>query len=149
MRIGPHLAGFCRTCNSVNLPMQGLVLCAQDRFTYCCAQASQASSFPPARTLNSAKIVFFSIEEAMKRDQMLMEAILGQLLQSPDPLIGTSSIVQRLNVELSVVHHHLNLLQDRELVQESKNGVWRLTNQGHDYLEGTPEQSISLNLSSK
>ncbi|WP_147383997.1 hypothetical protein [Noviherbaspirillum sedimenti] len=85
----------------------------------------------------------------MKRDPMLMEAILGQFLQSPDPLIGTSSIVQRLNMELPVVHHHLNLLQDRGLVQESKNGVWRLTNQGHDYLEGTLEQSISLNLSPK
>lgn len=99
--------------------------------------------------LNSAKIGLFAIEEAMKRDQMLMEAILGQLLQSPDPLIGTSSIVQRLNVELPVIHHHLNLLQDRGLVQESKNGAWRLTNQGHDYLEGIPEESISLNLSSK
>lgn len=85
----------------------------------------------------------------MKRDQMLMEAILGQLLQSPDPLTGTSNIVQRLNVALPVVHHHLNLLQDRGLVQESKNDAWRLTNQGHDYLEGTPEQCISLNLSSK
>jgi Mn-dependent DtxR family transcriptional regulator len=94
-------------------------------------------------------MAFFSIEEAMKRDQMLMEAILGQLLLSPDPLIGTSSIAQRLNVELPVVRHHLNLLQDKGLVQESENGVWRLTNQGHDYVEGTPEQSISLNLSSK
>lgn len=85
----------------------------------------------------------------MKRDQMLMEAILGQLLQSPDPLIGTSSIAQRLNVELPVVRHHLHLLQDKGLVQETENSVWRLTNQGHDYVEGAPEQSISLNLGSK
>ena len=85
----------------------------------------------------------------MKRDQMLMEAILGQLLQSPDPLIGTSSIAQRLNMELPVVRHHLNLLQDKGLVQEPEQGAWRLTNQGHDYVEGAPEQSISLNLPSK
>lgn len=85
----------------------------------------------------------------MRRDQMLMEAILGQLLQSPDPLMGTTSIAQRLNVELPVIRHHLHLLQDKGLVQESENGVWRLTNQGHDYVEGTPEQSISLNLSAK
>jgi Mn-dependent DtxR family transcriptional regulator len=85
----------------------------------------------------------------MKRDQMLMEAILGQLLLSPEPLIGTSSIAQRLNVELPVVRHHLNLLQDKGLVQDAENGVWRLTNQGHDYMEGAPEQGISLNLPSK
>lgn len=85
----------------------------------------------------------------MKRDQMLMEAILGQLLQSPDPLVGTSNIGQKLNVELPIIRHHLNLLQDRGLVQEAENGGWRLTNQGHDYVEGAPEQGISLNLPSK
>jgi Mn-dependent DtxR family transcriptional regulator len=85
----------------------------------------------------------------MRRDQMLMEAILGQLLQSPDPLVGTNNIAQRLNVELPVIRHHLHLLQDKGWVQEPENGAWRLTNQGHDYLEGTPEQGISLNLPPK
>ncbi|MES2536026.1 MAG: winged helix-turn-helix domain-containing protein [Pseudomonadota bacterium] len=85
----------------------------------------------------------------MKRDQMLMEAILGQLLQSPEPIIGTSHIVQRLNVDLPIIRHHLNLLQDKGLVEESENGGWRLTNRGHDYLEGTPEHGIALNLPSK
>lgn len=85
----------------------------------------------------------------MKRDLMLLEAILGQLLQSPDPLMTTSNIVQRLNAEHPVVRHHLNLLQDKGLVQETENGVWRLTNQGHDYLEGPSEQGIALNLTSK
>jgi Mn-dependent DtxR family transcriptional regulator len=85
----------------------------------------------------------------MKRDLMLLEAVLGQLLQSPDPLMGTSSIAQRLNVELPVILHHLHLLQDRGLVQETENGVWRLTNQGHDYLDGPAEQGITLNLPSK
>ena len=85
----------------------------------------------------------------MKRDLMLLEAVLGQLLQSPDPMMGTSSIAQRLNVDLPVILHHLHLLQDRGLVQETENGVWRLTNQGHDYLEGPSEQGIALNLSSK
>lgn len=85
----------------------------------------------------------------MRRDQMLMEAILGQLLQSPEPLVGTNSIAQRLNLELPVVRHHLNLLQDKGLVLESENGAWRLTNQGHDYMEGAPEQAVPLNLSSK
>lgn len=85
----------------------------------------------------------------MKRDQMLMEAILGQLLQSPDPLVGTKGIAQRLNLELPVIRHHLNLLQDKGWVQEPEHSVWRLTNQGHDYLEGTPEQGISLSSPSK
>ena len=85
----------------------------------------------------------------MRRDQMLMEAILGQLLQSPDPMMGTSSIVQRLNVELPAIRHHLNLLRDKELVQEAENGAWRLTNQGHDYVEGAPIQAMALNLASK
>jgi Mn-dependent DtxR family transcriptional regulator len=89
-----------------------------------------------------------TVEEAMRRDHMLMEAILGQLLQSPDPLIGTGSIARRLNVEQPVIRHHLHLLQDRNLVQETESGVWRLTNAGHDYLEGAPEQAISLNLPS-
>ncbi|MEC4717664.1 winged helix-turn-helix domain-containing protein [Noviherbaspirillum sp. CPCC 100848] len=84
----------------------------------------------------------------MKRDPMLMEAILGQLLQSPDPLVSASHIAQRLNVEPPVVRHHLSLLQDRQLVDESESGVWRLTNHGHDYVEGTPEQSMALKLSS-
>jgi hypothetical protein len=38
------------------------------------------TGFAPACSVNSAKMAFFVIEEAMKRDQMLMEAILGQLL---------------------------------------------------------------------
>jgi len=84
----------------------------------------------------------------MRRDHMLMEAILGQLLQSPDPLIGTSNIARRLNVEQPVIRHHLHLLRDRDLVQETEIGVWRLTNNGHDYLEGSPQQAVSLNLPS-
>jgi hypothetical protein len=34
-------------------------------------------------------------------------------------------------------------------MQESESGVWRLTNQGHDYMDGTPEQGISSNLPAK
>jgi Mn-dependent DtxR family transcriptional regulator len=94
-------------------------------------------------------MAIFAVEEPMKRDLMLMEAILGQLLQSPDPMIGASSIAQRLKMELPIVRHHLNLLQDKGLVQESENSVWRLTNQGHDYMEGYSEQVISLNLPSR
>ena len=85
----------------------------------------------------------------MRRDHMLMEAILGQLLQSPDPLIGTSSIARRLNIEQPVIRHHLHLLQDRNFVLETESGVWRLTNLGHDYLEGSPQEAVSLNLPSR
>lgn len=76
-------------------------------------------------------------------------AILGHLLQSPDAQTGASSLVQRLNIDLPVILHHLNLLQDKGLTQESDNGGWRLTNRGHDYLEGTPEHGIALNLPSR
>jgi Mn-dependent DtxR family transcriptional regulator len=93
-------------------------------------------------------MAFFKIEDGMRRDHMLMEAILGQLLQSPDPLIGTSNIARRLNVEQPVIRHHLHLLQDRSLVLETESGVWRLTDLGHDYLEGAPQQAVSLNLPS-
>ena len=85
----------------------------------------------------------------MRRDHMLMEAILGQLLQSPEPLMVTSNITRRLNVEQPVIRHHLCLLQDRNFVHEAESGVWRLTSLGHDYLEGTPQQAISLNLPSR
>jgi Mn-dependent DtxR family transcriptional regulator len=75
---------------------------------------------------------------------MLMEAILAHLLKSPEPQIGASGIAQGLNIELPIVRHHLHLLQDKGLVQVAENSFWRLTNHGHDYMEGTPEQGISL-----
>jgi predicted ArsR family transcriptional regulator len=86
----------------------------------------------------------FYTEEAMRRDLMLMEAILGQLLQSPDPQMTASGIAQRLNVEAAIARHHLHLLLDKGLVQEIEAGVWRLSNEGHDYLEGSLDQAMSL-----
>jgi len=75
---------------------------------------------------------------------MLMEAILGKLLEAPEPLINVAGVAQRLNAEQSVIRHHLHLLKDKGWVLEAEGGSWRLTNAGHDYLEGTPEQGISL-----
>lgn len=80
----------------------------------------------------------------MKRDQMLMEAILGKLLEAPEPLINVPGVAQRLNADQSIIRHHLHLLKDKGWVTEAEGGFWRLTNAGHDYLEGTPEQGISL-----
>lgn len=80
----------------------------------------------------------------MKRDLMLMEAILVHLLQSPEAQLGANGIAQALNIEPQAIRHHLYLLQDKGLVQSADTGFWRLTNQGHDYLEGNPEQGISL-----
>jgi DNA-binding IclR family transcriptional regulator len=80
----------------------------------------------------------------MKRDLMLMEAILMKLLEAPEPLLNTPGIAHRLNTDHTVIHHHLHLLQDKGWVAEVESGFWRLTNLGHDYLEGTPEQGISL-----
>jgi predicted transcriptional regulator len=89
-------------------------------------------------------MAFFPISKAMKRDQMLMEAILGKLLEAPEPLLNITGIANRLNTDHAVIRHHLNLLHDKGWVTESESGFWRLTNAGHDYLEGTPEQGISL-----
>lgn len=75
---------------------------------------------------------------------MLMEAILGKLLEAPEPQLNVNGVAQRLNVDKSVILHHLHLLQDKEWVTESEGGFWRLTNAGHDYLDGTPDQGISL-----
>lgn len=75
---------------------------------------------------------------------MLMEAILGKLLKAPEPLLNAPGIAQRLNTDHTVIRHHLPLLQDKGGVAEVKNGFWRLMNAGHDYLEGSPEQGISL-----
>lgn len=80
----------------------------------------------------------------MKRDLMLMEAILGKLLEAPEPLLNGPGISQRLNTDHTIIRHHLHLLQDKGWVAEAENGGWRLTNAGHDYLEGSPEQGISL-----
>lgn len=80
----------------------------------------------------------------MQRDQMLMEAILGKLLEAPEPQLNVAGIAQRLNTEQAIILHHLHLLQDKGWVTDSENGFWRLTNAGHDYLDGTPVQGISL-----
>jgi Mn-dependent DtxR family transcriptional regulator len=81
----------------------------------------------------------------MKRDQMLMEAVLGKLLEAPEPQLNTSALGRLLNTDQAIVRHHLRLLQDKGWVAEADNGFWRLTNAGHDYLEGTPQQGIALN----
>lgn len=75
---------------------------------------------------------------------MLMEAILGKLLEAPEPELNVIGVAQRLNAEQAAIRHHLHLLQDKGWVTVSESGFWRLTNTGHDYLEGTPEQGISL-----
>ncbi|WP_460843786.1 hypothetical protein [Noviherbaspirillum agri] len=80
----------------------------------------------------------------MKRDQMLMEAILGKLLEAPEPQLSVNGVAQRLNADKSTILHHLHLLQDKGWVAEAEGGFWRLTNTGHDYLDGTPDQGISL-----
>ena len=48
---------------------------------------------------------------------MLMEAT-GSVAAVADPLIGTSNIARRLNVEQPVIRHHLYLLHDKDLVQK-------------------------------
>lgn len=75
---------------------------------------------------------------------MLMEAILGKLLEAPEPQLNAAGVALRLNTEQPVILHHLHLLQDKGWVAESDSGLWRLTNAGHDYLDGTPLQGISL-----
>lgn len=75
---------------------------------------------------------------------MLIEAILGKLLEAPEPQLNVAEVAQRLNTDQAVIRHHLHLLQDKGWVTESERGFWRLTNAGHDYLDGTPEQGISL-----
>ena len=75
---------------------------------------------------------------------MLLEAILGKLLEAPEPQLSTAGVAQRLNAAQPIIHHHLYLLKDKGWVAESESSFWRLTSAGHDYLEGTPEQGISL-----
>lgn len=75
---------------------------------------------------------------------MLMEAILGKFLEAPEPQLNVVAVAQRLNAEQSVIRHHLHLLEDKGWLAESESGFWRLTNAGHDYLDGSPEQGISL-----
>lgn len=75
---------------------------------------------------------------------MLMEAILGKLLEAPEPQLNVTGVAQRLNTEKPVILHHLHLLQDKGWIAEAESGFWRLTNAGHDYLDGTPDQGISL-----
>jgi Mn-dependent DtxR family transcriptional regulator len=86
----------------------------------------------------------FATTHTMKRDQMLMEAVLGKLLEAPEPQLNTSALTRLLNADDAIIRHHLRLLRDKGWVAEAENGNWRLTNAGHDYLEGTPETSMSL-----
>jgi len=75
---------------------------------------------------------------------MLMEAILGKLLEAPEPQLSANAVALRLNTEPAIILHHLHLLQDKGWIAESDSGFWRLTNAGHDYLDGNPLQGISL-----
>lgn len=80
----------------------------------------------------------------MKRDLMLMEAILGKLLEAPEPQLTSSGLSRLLNTDAHIIQHHLRLLEDKGRVAEVEGVAWRLTNTGHDYLEGSPEQGIAL-----
>lgn len=75
---------------------------------------------------------------------MLMEAVLGKLLDAPEPQLNSAALARLLNSDQNIIRHHLRLLQDKGWVAEADSGFWRLTNAGHDYLEGSPEQGISL-----
>jgi ribosomal protein S19E (S16A) len=75
---------------------------------------------------------------------MLMEAILGKFLEAPELQLNTAGVAARLNAEQAVIRHHLHLLEDKGWLAEVESGFWRLTNAGHDYLDGTPVQGISL-----
>jgi hypothetical protein len=89
-------------------------------------------------------MLIFDLPNTMKRELMLMEAILGKLLGALEPLVDPPGIAQRLNTDHTLIRHHLHLLQDKGWAAEVKNGFWRLMNAGHDYLEGSPARGISL-----
>lgn len=101
-------------------------------------------SLTDAQLCNSAKMAVFAHFNIMNRDHMLMEAILGKLVEAPEPLLSAAGVALRLNTDASVVLHHLQLLGDKGWVTEAESGFWRLTNAGHDYLDGNPLQGISL-----
>jgi repressor of nif and glnA expression len=83
----------------------------------------------------------------MKRSMELMDSILVFLVRSPEPQLTTNAITSSLNLPDSNVHivrHHLYLLHDRGLVQVMEGGSWRLTDAGHDEIEGKPEKALDL-----
>ncbi|WP_228535969.1 hypothetical protein [Noviherbaspirillum malthae] len=81
-------------------------------------------------------MLIFDLPNTMKRKLMLMEAILGKLLDAPAPLLNVPGIAQRLNTEHTAFRNHPHRLPDKGWVAEVKNGFWRMMNAGHDSLEG-------------
>ena len=75
----------------------------------------------------------------MKRDPNLMREILLEMEASPDvimiyavPMGGTEEECAKL--------HHVYLLSDGGLVQEVENNVFRLTLEGHDFLDAIRDE---------
>jgi repressor of nif and glnA expression len=92
-------------------------------------------------------LFFQSDEFNMKRSVELMDSILVFMVRSPEAQFTTNSITSSLNLPDSNVHvvrHHLYLLHDRGLVQPMEGGAWRLTDAGHDEIEGKPEKALDL-----
>ncbi len=72
----------------------------------------------------------------MKRDNDYIRALLQEVEASEDCLVYAFSPEEDSDGP-DKRHYHFNLMADAGLVRHTKNGFFRLTNDGHDFLEAT------------
>ncbi len=77
----------------------------------------------------------------MKRDDELLRALLIEFESQEDWLI---LVTKALNVssEERRKQYHINLLCDAGFMRQVSDSGYRLTNQGHDYLEAVRSESV-------
>lgn len=72
----------------------------------------------------------------MKRDDDLIRGLLFEAEASEDPLFGP------FDDEDEKRYEHARLLCDAGLFQQVQSGVFRMTNQGHDYLDAIRDDGV-------
>ncbi|OQP87585.1 hypothetical protein BTR14_03180 [Rhizobium rhizosphaerae] len=77
----------------------------------------------------------------MKRDDEYIRKLLLELEESDDTYI-VSSLAINADEEDEKQHYHLQLLSDAGLMVEEERGVFRMTNQGHDFLAAVRSETI-------
>lgn len=77
----------------------------------------------------------------MQRDDDYIRNLLLEIEISPD-IFFLAPLTMSANKDDEKKHYHCELLCDAGLLTTSNNGVYRMTNQGHDYLEAIRSDTI-------
>lgn len=77
----------------------------------------------------------------MKRDYDFIRQIVLEL-EASDETVIIPAIVSDEAMQDEKLFYHVQLLQDAQLMKHQGNGQFRLTNQGHDFVEAIKSETI-------